>query len=157
MLATLILASALTAQVHANDGPPRAWHQAVVNGRTVQLWGWKNADGSIGCYHTENPQVWKPATPKPAAKPAPVTLGAGMVLEANGTINNGLDLKATQAEAAPATNDPEFMAKFGLDENRCPNNEPDDVPVDEPAATQEIPWVWLAIGLLFAYLLLWKD
>lgn len=148
MISALVLAAALTGQVTAYDGPPRQWVRGVVNGQAQWLWGWQDASGWVRFHKPENPQLfpeYRPAATVTPAKPSGVTLGAGMVLEANGTINNGLQMQGTRPTGMIDTNDPSLGSKLAIGEDcpdgRCPNDEP-----DLPATKSTDINTWLIVG-----------
>lgn len=125
--AAILLTAALSlGQISASDGPPRQWLPAVVGGRTVYLWGWRDASGGVGYRPDENAHVFKPARPTPAVP----QLSPGQTISADGAINNGLMLQATRPTGTLETNDPDLARKL---ERRCPG--PGPCPPDEPDPT----------------------
>lgn len=144
MFSALIVLASL-GQIHASDGPPREWLPGVVDGKVVQLWGWRDASGGVRYFRAENhhlfpehkPPAWKP-TPQPTPTPTPPAkpLNTGILLESNGTLNSGLNLEGSQPGPID-TNDPAFGNRLGLTADcpgpgPCPKPDPDSEP-DQPA------------------------
>lgn len=162
MISSLLLAAALAAQTPP-AGAAETWHLSqTADGRQLWVWGWRDELGWIRYFESKNPQMKPPAAapvapPKPAA---PVNLGAGLTLETNGSINAGLDLKATQATGAFSTNDPAFLDKIesqGGAGDRCPNDEPGPDPSPPPSVQPALaPSAWaalaFAVGVIVALL-----
>lgn len=128
----VILLAALMGQVSATDGPPRQWLPGVIGGKTVQIWGWRDVSGGVGYRPEENHHLYPQFAPKAAA---PVSIGDGVKIEANGTLNSGLDLRASQPTAGLDTNDPDIAGKLGLNsDGPCPSPGPPSRPFvpDQP-------------------------
>jgi hypothetical protein len=137
MFATLILAVSIAGQATAYDGPTRQWLQGDIAGRTVWIWGWRDVSGGVRYFPQENHDLYPQYKPRSPAKKA-VVVGPGMVIESNGTLNNGLNLSQSQQTRHSGfdTNDPGLLNKIKLDgdtteaaaEKPCPAPGPDDEP-----------------------------
>lgn len=123
MVSAILLTVAL-GQVNAFDGPPREWLPGQIAGRTVQLWGWRDASGGVRYYPHENPQVYTPYMTPAVYQP----LSPGQTINRDGTLNNGLMLQSTRPTGTLETNDPGLAEKL---EQRCLNDEPEpEIPPD---------------------------
>jgi hypothetical protein len=125
----LILAAGLTGQVNAFDGPPREWLPGVINGRTVQIWGWRNYPSGVAHRYEENPHIYGPDRRVLWNVP---TLAPGQKIGQDGAINNGVTMQAQRPALGLETNDRDLIEKLDLESERRPCPGPGPCPPDGP-------------------------
>ncbi|WP_406698601.1 hypothetical protein V5E97_06925 [Singulisphaera sp. Ch08] len=81
-----------------------------------------------------------------------MNLGAGMVLEANGTINSGVNMQAAHATGMIDTNDPDLGSKLAIGDN-CPNDPSDPDLQDADKPTDQAAWLIIGAAILIVIIL----